>query len=81
VGDAITARSRPTLDKQRIFDSPEGISSDALECAQLRRPTLQGGPAEQLSTDQGPKVDQLTNSPPTNSPKATPGRETHSRLT
>jgi hypothetical protein len=38
--DAVIARSRPTPDKQHIFDSPEGISSDALEGANLHRPTL-----------------------------------------
>jgi hypothetical protein len=31
---------RPTLDEQRISDSPEGVSDDAPEGTQLRRPTL-----------------------------------------
>jgi hypothetical protein len=39
--DAVIARSRPTPDKQHISDSPKGISSDALEGANLHRPTLQ----------------------------------------
>jgi hypothetical protein len=33
----VTARRKPTPDKQHISDSPKGISGDA-----LRRPTLQG---------------------------------------
>jgi hypothetical protein len=31
---------RPTLDEQYISDLLEGVSGDALEGAQLRRPTL-----------------------------------------
>jgi hypothetical protein len=61
-GDTITARPRPTSDKQHIFDSSEGISNDASKGAQLRRPTLQGGPADQLYADQLCEADQLTNS-------------------
>jgi hypothetical protein len=40
---------------------------------QLHRPTLEGGPTDQLSADQGPKVDLLTNSPLMNLPMAIPG--------
>jgi hypothetical protein len=40
---------------------------------QLHQPTLQGGPTNQLSIDQCPKADRLTNSPPTNSPEANLG--------
>jgi hypothetical protein len=46
------ARPRPTPDEQRISISPEGVSSDAPEGAQLHRPTLQGGPGDQLLDDQ-----------------------------
>jgi hypothetical protein len=40
-GDALTTRLRPTSDKQRIFDSREGILGDAPEGAQLSRATPQ----------------------------------------
>jgi hypothetical protein len=46
------ARPRPTSGGKRIFGSPEGVSSDAPDGAQLRRPTLRGEPADQLSNDQ-----------------------------
>jgi hypothetical protein len=38
-GDVVTTRPRSTPEKQHIFDSPEGISGNAPEGAQLRRPT------------------------------------------
>jgi hypothetical protein len=50
VGDAIMARLRPTLNEEHIFDSPEGGPGDTPEGAQLRRPTLQGGPASPRPT-------------------------------
>jgi hypothetical protein len=45
----VTARSRPTPNEQRVTDLPEGISGDASEGGRLRRPTLRGGPTDQLS--------------------------------
>jgi hypothetical protein len=39
--DAVTTRPRQTSAQQGISDSPEDISGDALEGAQLHRPTLQ----------------------------------------
>jgi hypothetical protein len=59
------ARLWPTLDEERITDSPEGISRDAPEGARLRRPTLRGGPTDQLSdspecvSSDAPEGDQL----------------------
>jgi hypothetical protein len=84
------ARLWPTLDEERITDSPEGISSDAPKGARLRRPTLRGGPTDQLSdspecvSSDAPEGDQLrqptlradkaTNSP-TNSLSSNPTRQ------
>jgi hypothetical protein len=62
VGDTITARSRPTLDKQRISDSdmycfgrfPTPATNSARRTGRptLHRPRSKGGLADQLSADQ-----------------------------
>jgi hypothetical protein len=46
------------------------------KCTPITGDAVNTGPADQPSTDQGPKADLLTNSLPTNSLESNPGRET-----